>query len=186
LKKAADTSRPHHPAASFALRRVALAAVLLTVFAAGGIAQEHTASSSLLHRQAPQFSLTDLHNRPVDLKAYRGKVVLLNFWATWCAPCQLEMPRFVAWQQQYGARGLQIVGISMDDDPALVRSLSAKLKLNYPVAMGDEKLGELYGGILGLPATYLIGRDGQVVAEYRGESDLNAMEAQIELLLDRK
>jgi thiol-disulfide isomerase/thioredoxin len=110
-------------------------------------------------------------------------VVLLNFWATWCAPCQLEIPRFVAWQRQYGPSGLQVIGISMDDDPALVRKLYKKLGLNYPVAMGDEKLGELYGGILGLPVTYLIDSNGKVSAEYHGEADLNAIEVQLKLLL---
>jgi len=166
------------------LRFFALPALLIAIGVAAGSAQE--TAPSLLHKKAPEFSLTDLQGRPVDLKAYRGKVVLLNFWATWCAPCQLEMPRFVSWQEQYAARGLQIVGISMDDDPALVRSLSTRLKLNYPVAMGDEKLGELYGGILGLPVTYLIGRDGEVDAEFRGETDLNAMEEQLKALLDSK
>jgi thiol-disulfide isomerase/thioredoxin len=125
----------------------------------------------------------DLRHRKVDLNSYRGKVVLLNFWATWCAPCQLEIPRFVAWQRQYGPSGLQVIGISMDDDPALVRKLYKKLGLNYPVAMGDEKLGELYGGILGLPVTYLIDSNGKVSAEYHGEADLNAIEVQLKLLL---
>ncbi len=107
------------------------------------------------------------------------------FGATWCAPCLIEMPHFVHWQKEYAARGLQVIGISMDDDPALVRSLSTKLLLNYPVAMGDEKLGELCGGILGLPVTYLVDRRGKVRAEYRGETDLKIIESQLKLLLDR-
>jgi peroxiredoxin len=158
-----------------------LAAALLASCLAPAAAQE--TSASLLHKKAPQFALLDLHGQPVNLQAYRGKVVLLNFWATWCAPCQLEMPRFVAWQDEYAGRGLQVVGISLDDDAEPVRALAEKMKLNYPVAMGDEKLGALFGGILGLPVTYLIGRDGEIVAEYRGEKDLNAMEEQLKLLL---
>jgi cytochrome c biogenesis protein CcmG/thiol:disulfide interchange protein DsbE len=129
------------------------------------------------------FVRTDLQHRKLDLKAYRGKVVLLNFWATWCAPCQLEMPRFVSWQSKYGARGLRIIGISMDDDPALAREAYSKLKLNYPVVMGDAKLGERYGGVLGLPVTYLIDRRGRIRAEYQGETDLNAIETELRLLL---
>jgi thiol-disulfide isomerase/thioredoxin len=163
-----------------------LAAALLGIAAAGSTAKESVVQPSLLRKQAPEFALTDLDNRPLDLKAYRGKVVLLNFWATWCAPCQLEMPRFIAWQREYGSSGLRIVGISMDDDPALVRQLTAKLKLNYPVAMGDEKIGGLFGGVLGLPVTYLIDRNGTVSAEYRGETDLDAMEKQLKLLLEVK
>lgn len=168
------------------IRGCALKGMLLAICAAPGWAQQAAGPGALLNKKAPEFSLTDLQHRTIELKSYRGKVVLLNFWATWCAPCQLELPRFAAWQRLYGASGLQILGISMDDDPAPVRTLSAKLRLNYPVAMGDERFGELYGGILGLPVTFLIGRNGEITAEYRGETDLNAMEEQLKLLLVRK
>ncbi len=97
--------------------------------------------------------------------------------------CQVEMPRFVAWQSKYGPRGLQIVGISMDDDPALAQRIYNKYKLNYPVAMGDEKLGELYGGVLGLPLTFLIDRQGKIQAVFQGEADLNEIEKKLELML---
>lgn len=141
------------------------------------------ASNSLVHKNAPEFVRTDLKQKKLDLLAYRGKVVLLNFWATWCAPCQLEMPHFVAWQKLLGQRGFQVIGISMDDDPALARKTYEKLRLNYPVAMGDEKLGELYGGVYGLPLTYLIDVNGVVQAQFSGEIDLNAIEKQIKALL---
>ena len=93
------------------------------------------------------------------------------------------MPSFVDWQKKYGPRGLQIIGISLDDDPALVRSLYGKLKLNYPVAMGDVKLGDLYGGVLGLPITFLIDRHGVIRAEFQGETDLKKIEMQMQPLL---
>jgi thiol-disulfide isomerase/thioredoxin len=141
------------------------------------------AADSLFHKAAPEFVRTDLDHRRLDLNAFRGKVVLLNFWATWCAPCQMEMPRFVNWQKKYGPRGLQVIGISMDDDPALVRRLYGKLALNYPVAMGDVELGRLYGGVLGLPVTFLIDSSGEVRAEYQGEPDLDKIEIQIQSLL---
>jgi thiol-disulfide isomerase/thioredoxin len=141
------------------------------------------AQDSLLHKPAPSFIRNSLSGQPEDLSAYRGKVVLLNFWATWCAPCQLEMPRFAAWQKQYGTHGLQIVGVSMDDEPDGVRKLVSKMRINYPVVMGDEQIGTLYGGILGLPVTFLIDRQGQVSARFQGETDLNAMEEQIKQLL---
>lgn len=168
-----------------ALGRLSLPGSLLAVCFGNYGAHKAFAAESLLHRQAPGLVLRNLDNKRLDLKAYRGKVVLLNFWATWCAPCQLEMPRFVSWQRQYGPRGLQIVGISMDDDPALVRNLCAKLKVNYSVAMGDEKIGELYGGVLGLPVTYLIDTNGEIRAEFRGETDLNVIEKQMKTLLPR-
>jgi peroxiredoxin len=141
------------------------------------------AASSLVHKAAPEFVRTDLKYRRIDLRAYRGKAVLLNFWATWCAPCQLEMPRFVAWQNQYGPRGLQIIGVSMDDDSAAANSLVKKLKLNYPVVMGDEKLGHSYGGVMGLPITFLIDSHGKVQAQYQGETNLNSIEEQFKPLL---
>jgi cytochrome c biogenesis protein CcmG, thiol:disulfide interchange protein DsbE len=141
------------------------------------------ATTSLVHKKAPKFVRTDLEHRRIDLESYRGKVVLLNFWATWCAPCKVEMPRFVAWQSKYGPRGVRIIGISMDDDQALVHKAYGELRLNYPVVMGDEKLGELYGGILGLPVTYLIDSRGTIQAEYRGEADLNTIEMRLQSLL---
>ncbi len=164
-------------------RRSAPVRLLLCLSLAASAAQASIAASPLLHKAAPEFVRTDLKHRRLDLRAYRGKVVLLNFWATWCAPCQLEMPRFAAWQSQYGPRGLQIIGISMDDDPASARSLVGKLKLNYPVAMGDEKLGQLYGGVMGLPLTFLIDRQGEVDAQFQGEATLDAIEEQFKPLL---
>lgn len=159
-----------------------MAVLLVTaVLLANGI-HPAFAAKSLLHKKAPRFVRTDLEHKRLDLGAYRGKVVLLNFWATWCAPCKVEMPRFVQWQNKYGPRGLQIIGISMDDDPALVHKAYGELRLNYPVVMGDEKLGELYGGILGLPVTFLIDSHGQIRAEYRGETDLNKVEMQLQSL----
>jgi cytochrome c biogenesis protein CcmG/thiol:disulfide interchange protein DsbE len=156
---------------------------LVCVCLGAGIAQPALAASSLIHKPAPEFVRTDLQGKRLDLSAYRGQVVLLNFWATWCAPCQLEMPRFVAWESQYGPRGLRIIGISMDDDPALARRMATKLKLNYPVAMGDEELGELYGGVLGLPLTFLIDSQGNVQAKFLGETNLNTIEEKFKPLL---
>jgi peroxiredoxin len=141
------------------------------------------AAESLLNKKAPQITRTDLNGGNIALTSFRGKVILLDFWATWCAPCQVEMPTFVQWQREYGPQGLQVIGISMDDDPALARRFSARLQLNYPVAMGDEKLGELYGGVLGLPLTWLIDRKGIVRARFQGETDLKIIEKQLKALL---
>jgi thiol-disulfide isomerase/thioredoxin len=166
-----------------ALRSSTLVRLLLFLWLGVHAASASFAATSLLHKAAPEFVRTDLNHRRLDLRAYRGKVVLLNFWATWCAPCQLEMPRFVAWQNQYGPHGLQIIGVSMDDDSAAASSLVKKLKLNYPVVMGNEKLGQLYGGVMGLPITFLIDSQGKVQAQYQGETDLNSIEEQFKPLL---
>jgi len=140
--------------------------------------------SALIGKPAPPFTRTNLDSHPVDLATLRGRVVLLNFWATWCAGCKVEMPRFVQWQDRYGADGLSIVGVSMDDDSQPVKVFLRKRPVNYPVVMGDERLGLAYGGVLGLPVTYLIDRNGVIRARYQGAAHLDVMETAIHKLLN--
>jgi peroxiredoxin len=132
---------------------------------------------------APDFSLTELDGHTMQLSAYHGKVVLLDFWATWCTPCRTEAPRFVEMQNRYGSQGLQILGISMDDDAEPVRGFEQDLQLNYPIVMGNAAVGESYGGVFGLPVVFLIDRDGRIAAKYRGPVDLVALEHQTNKLL---
>ncbi len=162
---------------------IVLAGLLVAVCFAAASAPNGFAADSLLHKKAPEFVRRDLSGATLDLAHYRGKVVLLNFWATWCAPCEVEMPVFAAWQRRYGPQGLQVIGISMNEDAAPVRRLVARLKLDYPVAMGSAKLGERYGGVLGLPLTYLIDKNGEVRARFQGEANLVTIEKQLRLLL---
>ncbi len=115
---------------------------------------------------APNFSRVDLTHRKIVLSSYRGKVVLLNFWATWCEPCLIEMPTFVEWQKQYGSRNFQMIGISMDDAAPEVIATVSRLKLDYPVLMEDEYPAH-YGGVLGLPVSFLIDRDGRSKPDIR-------------------
>jgi cytochrome c biogenesis protein CcmG/thiol:disulfide interchange protein DsbE len=134
---------------------------------------------------APDFTRTDLSGSALSLSRYRGKIVLLNFWATWCAPCLAEIPKFSLWQQTYGPAGLQVLGVSMDDNSAPVKRTLRKYGIVYPVVMGDAPLGELYGGVLGLPQSYLIDASGRIVVRYEGEPDLTQMESRIKDLLNR-
>jgi cytochrome c biogenesis protein CcmG/thiol:disulfide interchange protein DsbE len=136
-------------------------------------------------RVAPDFTRADLAGRALSLRSYRGKVVLLNFWATWCGPCLTEIPRFAAWQTDYGGAGLQIVGVSMDDGVAPVKRAYAKYHLNYPVVMGDVELAEQFGGVLGLPLSYLIDPNGRIVDRYQGDLNLGQLESKIKSLLPR-
>jgi peroxiredoxin len=139
-----------------------------------------------VHSVAPNFSLHDLDGKPLGLANYRGNVVLLNFWATWCAPCRDEIPHFVEFQDKYRKQGFQVIGISMDDGPQPVREFYKEFKLNYPVALGTAQVAEAYGGVLGLPVTFLIGRDGGVAAKYVGEVPLQAVEKEIDSQLEAK
>ncbi len=133
--------------------------------------------------QAPEFSLTDLSGRRIDLATYRGHVVVLNFWATWCAPCRAEIPEFVDLQKKYGNQGLQILGISLDDEAGPVRDFYRQFKINYPVAIGDAGLAERYGGILGLPVSFVIDCDGKIQARYTGKADEIQLEDEVKPLL---
>jgi cytochrome c biogenesis protein CcmG/thiol:disulfide interchange protein DsbE len=157
----------------------AFCCLALALCVSAGAASEN----SLLHKSAPAIVGRDLAGRTVSLRAYRGKVVLLNFWATWCAPCQVELPRFAAWQRKYGPEGLQVIGIAMDDAPGPVRARVRRLGLGFPVMMGDAAIGTRYGGVLGLPVTFLIARDGTAAARFAGETSLEEMEKEIQGLL---
>jgi peroxiredoxin len=138
------------------------------------------------HSMAPDFSLPDLTGQQLRLSSYRGKIVLLDFWATWCDPCRDEIPHFVELQNKYGGQGLQIIGVSMDDGPEPVREFSQRLKMNYPVVMGTADTGELYGGVLGLPIAFLIGRDGRISAKHIGATNISVFETEIVKLLRSK
>jgi peroxiredoxin len=135
---------------------------------------------------APDFARANFIGKQLKLSDYRGKLVLLNFWATWCPPCREEMPLFSKWQREMRAKGLQVIGVSMDDDAASVKEFLAEYPVTYPIVMGDVKLAETYGGVLGLPLSYLIDTQGRIVARYQGEADLAKMEAKIKDLLSAR
>lgn len=134
---------------------------------------------------APDFTLADVSGKKLSLSEYRGKVVLLDFWATWCTPCKEEVPHFVDMQNRYGGRGLQIVGISMDDDEKPVRAFQQEFRMNYPVAVGTTQLAEQYGGVLGLPIAFVIDPQGRIVSRYVGQTDPEVFESEIQKLLRR-
>ncbi len=135
---------------------------------------------------APEISLRDLNGKPLTLADYKGKVVLLDFWATWCTPCRGEIPHFVEFQNNYHDQGLQVIGVSMDDDAKPVAEFYQQYKMNYPVGMGTTQLADAYGGILGLPVTFLIGRDGRIVQKYVGAVDMATVEQQMKSSLQEK
>ena len=118
---------------------------------------------------APDFSLESLDGKTTRLSDFRGKAVLLNFWATWCGPCKIEMPWFVDFQKQYGSQGLQIVGVAMDDaSKEDIGKFAKDMGVNYPILIGKESVGDQYGGVPGLPESFLIARDGKIVDKIIG------------------
>lgn len=123
--------------------------------------------------------LPQLDGTPLRLSDYRGKVVLLDFWATWCDPCREETPHFVELQRQYGDRGLQIIGVSMDDTSKPVREFYRQFHVNYPLVMGDAKTGEAYGGVLGLPIAFLLDREGRIVSKHIGPTKAETFDREI-------
>jgi peroxiredoxin len=127
---------------------------------------------SLQGAAAPDFELKSIDGKTVRLSDYKGKAVLLNFWATWCPPCKIEMPWFVDLQKQYADQGLQVIGIAMDDDAekesARIAAFAKEMNLNYVVLLGNDRVGDAYGGVEGLPTTFYIGRDGRIVNAVSG------------------
>lgn len=126
-------------------------------------------SSISVSKPAPDFTLQSLSGQNMRLSDLRGKAVLLNFWATWCAPCKIEMPWFVDLQNEYGSQGLQIVGVAMDDSSKEdIAKFAKDMGVNYPVLIGKEAVGEEYGGVPALPESFFIGRDGKIVDKIIG------------------
>jgi thiol-disulfide isomerase/thioredoxin len=142
-------------------RTIIIAAVLLIFTTAA-----HSQSSP---QQAPPLRLKSIQGRALSLSSYKGKVVLLNFWATWCPPCRAEMPDLVRIQREYGARGLQVIGVTYPPQTLVeVRRFVRQLKVNYPVALGTEETKVLFDKSETLPVTIVIDREGKIVERIEG------------------
>ena len=132
---------------------------------------------------APDFTVTDINGKKLSLSDYRGKVVLLDFWATWCTPCRAEIPHFVDMQEKLGPQGFQVIGISMDDEAKPVKEFYQQYRINYPLGVGDDKLAQSFGGVLGLPVNFLIDREGRIVKKYLGATDVSVFDKDVADLL---
>ena len=144
-------------------------------------------------KSAPEVTFKDLNGKDATLAQYKGKVVLVNFWATWCDPCYIEIPWLIEMQQKYEAKGFTVLGISMDEegkaavDPFLAKERfnvnGQKLPMNYPIVIGNDEVADKFGGLLGYPTSFLISRDGKIVKKVQGlisyEEFTKAIESQL-------
>ncbi|MFZ3217461.1 MAG: TlpA disulfide reductase family protein [Candidatus Acidiferrales bacterium] len=134
----------------------------------------------------PDVTFKDLQGKDVTLASLKGKVVVVNFWATWCDPCQVEIPWMIGFQKKYADKGFTLLGVAMDDEGKSVvepyvqktqfKVDGQELTMNYPIVLGNDDLSAKFGGLLGLPTTFVISRDGKIVKRYIGlasESDLD-------------
>jgi thiol-disulfide isomerase/thioredoxin len=131
------------------------------------------------------FTLKDLDNAPVRLADFKGKVLILDFWATWCSPCKVEIPWFMDLQKKYAARGFSVVGISTDDTLALLKPYVTTMKMNYPVLQGKDhdEVMDAFGPIVGMPTTILISRAGKICATHAGLTSREIFESEVQALL---
>ena len=148
--------------------------------------------SPLLHKPAPDFTLPDLSGKKVSLASFKGKAVLINFWATWCGPCKIETPWLVELQNQYASQGLEILGVSTegedlkeDDkegwakDRAAIEKFVQQMKVPYPMLMDGDSISRPYGGVEELPTSFFVNRDGTVVAAQLGLTSKEDIESNI-------
>ena len=136
-------------------------------------------------KHAPDFTLKDASGKLVHLADYRGKVVLLDFWATWCGPCGEEIPWFTEFQRKYKDRGFEVLGVSMDDDGwKAINPFVAQKKINYRIVLGDDQTGDLYGGLEALPTTFVIDRYGRIASVHVGLASRKDFQDAIETLLE--
>lgn len=173
------------------LRTIAACAAVAALALATGCNQPRPATSENVklkavsdRKDAPPFSLKDADGRTVSLADYKGKVVLLNFWATWCGPCKIEIPWFVEFEQKFKDRGFSVVGVSMDEDGwEIVKPYIQKERVNYRILLGTDTVAGLYGGVESLPTTFLIDGSGKIASTHVGLVSKDIYENEIQQLL---
>ncbi len=143
-----------------------------------------TGGGSKRRQAAPPWQLKDVDGKTVKLSDFKGKVVILDFWATWCPPCRKEIPGFVALQKKYADKGVTVVGVSLDEGGVgIVKAFMKQNGMNYPVVLGDQQIAMAYGGISSIPTTFVIDKEGNVAAVHEGYSDPSEFEADLNKLL---
>jgi thiol-disulfide isomerase/thioredoxin len=172
-------------ASALALAVLTLAAPLPFTFDGIGAAGSGAACPADAKTANLNFTLKDINNQDVRLASLKGKVILMDFWATWCGPCKIEIPWFIEFQKKYGSSGLQVVGISVDDTLDKLKPFVAQMKMNYTVLQGldHDDVQDAFGPIFGVPVTLVISRDGKICARHVGLSSKPDFESAIKALL---
>lgn len=153
--------------------------------ASGAAGTDAKQAPSMVGRVAPKFTLVTLEGKRVSLADYKGRPVLVNFWATWCAPCKLEMPWFEEFRKQYASQGFEILGIAEDDaSKEEIAKAVKRIGVSYPILLTDGKVAPAYGGIDYLPMSFYIGRDGIIEQEASGLASKDETEANIKRLVE--
>jgi len=157
-----------------------LAATLMIGLAAMGCGAKEAGS----RKPAADFTVKTLDGNSLRLSSLKGKVVLLDFWATWCPPCRAEVPHFKKLYDQYKGKGLEIIGLALDEEgEAAVRPFAQQNGIHYPLAIGSQDLAQSYGGIFGIPTTFLIDKQGKIAQKYVGYHEKAEFEKEIQALL---
>ena len=164
----------------------ALAALLLAAVTIPALRENHADAEGICEANPKAanlgFTLKDMAGKDVNLAAYKGKVIVLDFWATWCGPCKFEIPGFVQLQEKYGKDGLQVIGVSVDDTVEQLQPFVALYRMNYPVLQGlkHEEVQEAFGPMWGIPTSVIISRDGRICAKHTGLPPTRSSEGSLE------
>jgi thiol-disulfide isomerase/thioredoxin len=160
------------------LRRLATAFATLLLFVS-------VRAENVTPTPAPGWVLKDVDGKPVNFSQFKGKVVVLDFWATWCPPCRAEIPGYVKLQEKYKDKGLVIIGVSVDQDgPAVVKKFTNDFHMNYSVVLADDAVVQAFGGIDAIPTTFIIDRDGKIRDKKVGEMETDEYEKVIQKYLN--
>jgi thiol-disulfide isomerase/thioredoxin len=162
-------------------------------FKVSGAEKGKAAAANEPRPDAPAVTFKNLEGQDVPLASLKGKVVIVNFWATWCEPCRVEIPWMIGFQKKYAEKGFTILGVAMDDEGKSVVAPYVQttkfdvdgqsMTMNYPIMLGNDDIAEKFGGLLGFPTTIVISRDGKVQKRYIGLADAGDLDKEIKELL---